>query len=156
MALAIAAGVFAWRSGWLASEPEPAPHPLTLIEAADIVSVDILTSEGALPLTGGALVDAAGAIAALKGATVIDGRSVTWGSATMLRATTRDGVALSLQVKRIDGGAAVRVTADAQPGQTAAGPEAAAIRSLRHNAYKVGPKLAAALGPQTRPDLTRN
>lgn len=78
----------------------------------------------------------------------IDSRSVTWGSATMLRAVTREGVAVSLQVKPIQGGAAVRVTADAVPGTTAAGADAAAIRSLRLNAYKVGPRLAEMLLPR--------
>lgn len=87
----------------------------------------------------------------------IDSRSVTWGSATMLRAVTRDGVALSMQVKAIDGGGAVRVTADAVPGAAAA--DAAAIRTLRLNAYKVGSQLADTLlqrvTPQPEPAAPR-
>lgn len=63
----------------------------------------------------------------------------------MLRAVTREGVALSLQVKPVEGGAAVRVTADATPGHVAGDAAAAAIRTLRLNAYKVGPQLADAL-----------
>lgn len=103
----------------------------------------MLTPDGPLPLTGEALLRTAAGIAALKTMPSLDSRSVTWGSATMLRAVTREGVAVSMQVKAIDGGAAVRVTADAAPGEGAA--DAAAIRTLRLNAYKVGPDLADTL-----------
>lgn len=136
-------GAATWRAGWLDRSPEPPPHPLARIEAADIATIAILTPDGAQPITGAPLPQTAAAIASLKTMPRLDSRSVTWGSATMLRAVTRDGVALSLQVKAIDGGAAVRVTADAAPGDAAS--DAAAIRSLRLNAYKVGPDVAEAL-----------
>lgn len=128
---------------WLTREPEPPPHPLARIEATDFVAVETLSPEGARLLDGEGLRRAAAAIASLKAAPRIDSRAVTWGSATMLRATTADGIAVSLQVKPIAGGAAVRVTAD--PVGKAAGPDAAAIRTLRLNAYKVGPEAASIL-----------
>ncbi len=135
-----AAVLLAWRAGWLDRAPEPPPHPLALIEAPDIAAVTVLTPDGPQPVTGEALAATAGAIASLKTMPLLDSRAVTWGSATMLRAVTRDGVALSLQVKAIDGGAAVRVTADAAPGRAVA--DAAAIRTLRLNAYRVDARLA--------------
>lgn len=133
-------GIVAWRLGWLDGTPEPPPHPLALIEAGDIATVAVLTPDGPTPVTGERLRATAAAIATLKTMQPLDSRSITWGSATMLRAVTRDGVALSLQVKAIEAGAAVRVTADAAPGQAMA--DAAAIRTLRLNAYRVGPRLA--------------
>jgi hypothetical protein len=129
--------------GWFAGTPDTPPHPLALIEAGDIATVAVLTPDGALPVTGAPFTATAAAIAALKTMPPLDSRAVTWGSATMLRAVTRDGLALSLQVKPIDGGAAVRVTADGAPGKAMA--EAAAIRGLRLNAYRVGPQLADTL-----------
>ena len=110
------------------------------------MSISRLTPEGPQPLTGEVLRRAATVIASLKTAPRIDGRSVVWGSATMLRAVTRDGVALSLQVKPLATGAAVRVTADptAEHDETA-GADAAAIRGLRLNAYRLGPEAAALL-----------
>ena len=124
-------------------EPAPPPHPLARIEAADFVAVEALTPEGAQRLGGERLRRVAAAIASLKSAPRIDSRSITWGSATMLRATTADGIAVSLQVKPVAGGAAVRVTAD--PIGTTAAPDAAAIRTLRLNAYKLGPEAADVL-----------
>lgn len=141
--LLVALGFVAWRSGWFDRTPPVPPHPLTLIEAADIATVAVLSPEGPVPLTGEALRAVALAIASLKTMPATDSQSVTWGSATMLRAVTRDGVALSLQIKRVEDGAAVRVTADAPPGKGAA--DAAAIRTLRLNAYRVGPQLADTL-----------
>ena len=128
---------------WLTREPEPPPHPLARIEAADFVVVEMLSPDGTQRLGGERLRRAAAAIASLKTAPRIDSRAVTWGSATMMRATTADGIAVSLQVKSVAGGAAVRVTAD--PVGKAAGADAAAIRTLRLNAYKVGPRAADVL-----------
>ena len=147
MALAVlAAGVFAWRAGWLDWQPAPPPHPLAGIEASEIVAISRLTPEGPQPLRGEPLRRAAAVITSLKTAPRLDGRSVVWGSATMLRAVTRDGVALSLQVKPLATGAAVRVTADPTPGHAdGAGADAAAIRGLRLNAYRLGPEAAALL-----------
>jgi len=139
----------AWRAGWFDRPPAPSPHPLARIEAADIATIAVLTPEGAQPLAGPTLARTAAAIASLKTMPRIDSGSVTWGSATMLRAVTRNGVALSLQVKPVDGGAAVRVTADAAPGEAAS--DAAAIRTLRLNAYKVGPELAGTLLQRAAP-----
>ena len=136
-------GILAWSSGWLDGAPEPPPHPLALIEAGDIATVAVLTPDGPKPVTGEPLVATAAAIATLKTMPSLDSRSVTWGSATMLRAVTRDGVALSLQIKPLEEGAAVRVTADAAPGPAVA--DAAAIRTLRLNAYQVGAQLADVL-----------
>ena len=142
LALAVlAAGVLAW--WWLTREPAPPPHPLANIEATDFVAVETLSPDGAQQLEGERLRRAAAAIASLKAAPRIDSRAVTWGSATMLRAITADGIAVSLQVKRVAGGAAVRVTAD--PVGKGAAPDAAAIRTLRLNAYKLGPQAADAL-----------
>lgn len=128
---------------WLTREPEPPPHPLAGIEAADFIVVETLSPDGTRRLDGERLRRAAAAIASLKTAPRIDSRAVTWGSATMLRATTADGIAVSLQVKPVAGGAAVRVTAD--PVGKAAGPDAAAIRTLRLNAYRLGPEAAGVL-----------
>ena len=105
--------------------------------------VETLSPDGTRRLDGERLRRAAAAIASLKAAPRIDSRTVTWGSATMLRATTADGIAVSLQVKPVAGGAAVRVTAD--PVGKAAGPDAAAIRTLRLNAYRLGPEAAGVL-----------
>lgn len=96
-----------------------------------------------MSITGEPRARAAAVIVGLKTAPRIDSRRVTWGSATWLRATTGDGVALSIQVKPVAGGAAVRLTADPPPGR--ANHDAAAIRTLRLNAYRVGPEAAAAL-----------
>jgi hypothetical protein len=142
LALAVlTAGAAAW---WLLTrEAEPPPHPLARIEAADFVMVEALSPAGAQQFGGERLRHAATAIASLKTAPRIDSRAVTWGSATMLRAITADGIAVSLQVKPVAGGAAVRVTAD--PVGKGAAPDAAAIRTLRLNAYKLGPEAADAL-----------
>ena len=128
---------------WLTREPAPPPHPLARIEAADFVAVETLSPDGVQRIEGERLRRAAAAIASLKTAPRLDSRAVTWGSATLLRATTADGIAVSLQVKPVPGGAAVRVTAD--PVGKAAGADAAAIRTLRLNAYKLGPAAARAL-----------
>lgn len=141
--LTIVAGVAVWRAGWLDRTPAAPPHPLARITASDIATIAVLTPDGAQLLAPEIQPQAAAAIAALKSMPRIDSGSVTWGSATMLRAVTREGVAISLQVKPIDGGAAVRVTADAAPGEAA--PDAAAIRTLRLNAYMAGPDIASAL-----------
>ncbi|MDO9489163.1 MAG: hypothetical protein Q7J32_12365 [Sphingomonadaceae bacterium] len=141
--VAVMTALAAWQMGWLERTPAPPPHPLAGIAADDIATIAVLTPDGAQPVTGPALAKTAAAIASLKTMPRLDGRSVTWGSAAMLRAVTDDGVALSLQVKPLEGGAAVRVTADGSRGEAAS--EAAAIRTLRLNAYKVGPELAAAL-----------
>jgi len=143
---ALAAGVFAWRAGLFDRTPVPPPHPLAKLEASAFVSITRLSPDGDVPLTGDAFTRAAAAIVALKRAPRIDSRSVVWGSAAMLRAETRDGVALSLQVKPVTGGAAVRVTADpARWGAAGGGQDAVAIRGLRLNAYRLGPEAAALL-----------
>ncbi len=143
---ALAAGVFAWRVGLFDRTPAPPPDPLAKLEASAFLSIERLSPDGAEPLTGDAFSRAAAAIVALKQAPRIDSRSVVWGSAAMLRAETRDGVALSLQVKPIAGGAAVRVTADPVRRDAAGvGDDAAAIRGLRLNAYRLGPEAAALL-----------
>jgi hypothetical protein len=103
----------------------------------------MLSPDGIQRLEGERLRRAAAAIASLKTSPRIDSRAVTWGSATMLRATTADGIAVSLQVKPVAEGAAVRVTAD--PVGKDAGADAAAIRTLRLNAYKLGPEAAKVL-----------
>lgn len=145
MALAVlAAGVFAWRAGWFASEPPP-PDPLATLAASRFVAISRISPEGREPLTGEALTAAAAAITSLKDAPRLDGRSVVWGSATMLRAVTREGVVMSLQVKPLATGAAVRVTADPAPGHSTAGADAAEIRGLRLNAYRLGPEASALL-----------
>lgn len=108
--------------------------------------MQLLTPDGPRPLAGPALGAAAAAIASLRTAPQIDSKAVTWGSATLLRATTRGGIALSLQVKPIADGVAVRVTADA-PATAAGRAEASSIRTLRLNAYRLAPAAAAPLLP---------
>lgn len=90
-------------------------------------------------------------IAGLKAATPIRGDSVTWGSATMIRATTKEGVLLSLQVKPISGGGAVRVTADPNGAGDPATQGAKAIRNLRLAAYRIAPEALAVLRPTPEP-----
>ncbi|MFC3713032.1 hypothetical protein ACFOMD_10640 [Sphingoaurantiacus capsulatus] len=131
-------------------EPPP-PHPLAGIEAADIVAVTRLTAEGPQVVAGAELTRAAAVIAALKTATPIRGDTVAWGSATLLRATTKDGVLLSLQAKPITGGGAVRVTADPDGDGDPATGGAKAIRNLRLAAYRVAPEALAVLRPAPEP-----
>jgi hypothetical protein len=136
----LVAGVFAWRAGWLGGEPPPPPHPLAGLEPSEFTAIVRLAPDGPQPLRGDQLRRAAAVIASLEQAPAIDSRAVVWGGAVLWRAVTRDGVVLSLQAKPIAGGVAVRVTADPAAGRPpATSAEAAAIRGLRLNAYRLSP-----------------
>ena len=142
------AGVVAWRAGWFEGEPVPPPHPLANLKPSEFVAIVRQSADGAQSLVGEELRRAAAVISGLETAPLLDARTIVWGSATLLRAETRDGVILSLQVKPIDGGAALRITADPSPGRPpTAVAEAAAIRGLRLKAYRLTPPAAAALLP---------
>lgn len=87
----------------------------------------------------------AAAIASLKVAPRFDGRGINWASATQVRAETADGIILTLQVVPADTGGMARITADPVPGVPEAADRAQAIRALRHKAYKLDLRSAAAL-----------
>jgi hypothetical protein len=129
------------------------PDPLAALDARDITSVKLFASGEVQATEIERRRAIAAAVASLRNAPRLDGRRINWAGATQVQARTADGLILSLQVVPADAGAVARVTADPAPGVEGATARAAAIRALRHNAYKLNHAAAAALlhGPASTP-----
>lgn len=126
-------------------EPVAPLDPLVSIEAAAITSATLF-DKGEPQATGAErLRSVAAAIASIRAAPRLDGRSVNWAGARQVRARMSDGLVLTLQVVPNDAGALARITADSPGNSPETVARANAIRALRHNAYKLNRAAASTL-----------